>query len=646
MERREKQMVVGLTGRHVIRSGCSSSSPPPPAADCNRNESEGGDHKAALRKKKLKAKTLKWRSSNSDMNGKVEAGGSAGVYDDTVLSSLTTASFGSLISKKKLRTLGKVAEHCAVDPPVPRKLRSAINKRIGRIVSATSRHIKKRRHLSAISDQICFADQETRFSESSFVTEEEKLVADALLSLSQMPAPCELMDDKAVADISSINLASTSYSEGVTNEAEEIKVLPSATNELANQPTCLDQPVERTNSVPQENPVPVAINQPSNVNPHPPSSENDPKRDLSLRLVASLPSPPKDSSNNSARKQLKVQFDDNQIYQSQKPEAPIWLVNSDKSDNVKNERGKTNNNSAQETVPLVQTPLPCTPDGYLIRPSSSKLAAPTNTTSETCKVPGSGHHGKLSQVKHVSPTKSWKRSITHVYVSHVIQMHLNLEKASQNQAVAEESSRSRPSSSALHNNNANDETFYSGHFNVRPPVQASTDICNMTAGRQKMVSGGFLNLPTSSALPGAQHVQYLHPQIAPRNAMPYPFPHLPYTRGNLATAAALQQQMPQYMCTPGYGPVPRPGHPTSSAMIKLQQLIPTPQQQQQQMWQFHVPQYQARQDAVPPAAAWQHMSSLRPMSMLPPPAMPPPQMELLCAPYQGGVRQPQQLRLM
>jgi hypothetical protein len=125
---------------------------------CTGKESEGGDHKVALMQNKLKAKSFKWRSSNSDMN-KVEAGGSDEVYNDTVLCSLSTASFSSLVSRKRVRNLGKVflfgfvpcpcsvicflffmfnrcvhfavskvAEQCdAVDPPVPRKLRSGTN---------------------------------------------------------------------------------------------------------------------------------------------------------------------------------------------------------------------------------------------------------------------------------------------------------------------------------------------------------------------------------------------------------------------------------------------------------------------------------------------------------------------------------------
>ncbi|XP_062224273.1 uncharacterized protein LOC133922801 isoform X2 [Phragmites australis] len=598
---------------------------------CKRNESEGGHHKAALRQKKLKAKTLKRRSSNSDMNGKADAGGT---YDDTVLCSLSTASFRSLISRKR------VAGHCdSVDPPVPRKLRSAINKRVGRFVSASSRHVKKIRHLSAISAQVSFVDQETRFNESSLFTEEEEIIADALLSLSQIHSLCELAADKAVADSSNINIASTSYSEVASKDGDKIVILPSAANELASRAACIDELVGRTgSSVPHVNPVPDGTDQLNNINP--PLSENEQIQDLSLGIVANVPSPPKDSSNNRARKHLKVQFDDSLSYPAQKPEAPLWLVNVNNSDSAPHEREKAKNNSAQEIVPLVQSPLPCTPDGYLIKPSSSESSARANTISETCKFTAAGNHGKLSQVKNAGPTKAWKRSITHVYVSHIIQMHLNKEKASQNQVKPEEMSHIRtsrsPNGSTLHKNNAQDDTFYAVHFDVRLPVQPSTGVCDMSAGRLKIVGGNFLNLPTSTALPGAQHVQYMHPQIAPRTAMPYPFPHLPYSRGNLAPAAALQQQMPQYMCNPGYAP--RPGHPpSSSAMMKLHQ-------QQQQMWQFQIPHYQPRTDAAPPAA-WHNMSSLRPMSMLPPPAMP-PQMELFCAPYQGGSRQPQQLRLI
>uniref|UniRef100_K3YQ24 Uncharacterized protein n=1 Tax=Setaria italica TaxID=4555 RepID=K3YQ24_SETIT len=619
---------------------------------CNGKESEGGDLKLALRQKKLKAKSLKWRSSNSDMNSKVGAGGSDEVYDDAVLCSLSTASFSSLVSRKRVRNLGKVGEQCdAVDPPVPRKLRSAIKKQVGRFVSASSRHVKKRRHLSAISAQISFIGQETRFNGNSLFTEEEEVIADVLLSLSQIPSLSELTADKATADTSNTNVASTSYSEGATKEGDEIVILPSAAKDLSSQATCIDKVVGRTNSIPYVNPVPGATDQSSSINP--PSTENEQMQGT----VVNLPSPSKDSSNNSTLKQQKVQFDDSQSYPAQKPEAPLWLVNSNKSDIAPHERENAKNSSTQEIVPLVQTPLPHTPDGYLIKPSSSKLAAHKNTISEASKFIAPGNQGKSylqhSLVKNVGSTKAWKRSITHVYVSHVIQMHMNKEKAPQNQVKPEERPHDRfsrsPDGSAMqkNNNNPRDEKFYTVHFDVRVPVQPSAGLCDMSAGRQKIVSGNFLNLPTSTALPATQqqHLQYLHPQIAPRGPMPYPFSHLPYNRGNLAPAAALQQMPQQYMSNMGCAP--RPGLPaSSSAMMKpLHQLIPT--QQQQQMWQYHVSQYQPRPDATPPAA-WYGMPTLRPtMAMVPPTAMP-PQMELFCAPYQagGGSRQPQQLRLI
>ncbi|CAN6226991.1 unnamed protein product [Urochloa humidicola] len=636
---------------------------------CNGKESEGGDHKVALRQRKLKAKSFKWRSSNTDMNGKVVAGGSD-VSNDTVLCSLSTATFTSLVSRKRVRNLGKVAEQCdAVDPPVPRKLRSAIKKRF---VSASSRHVKKRRHLSAISAQISFVDQETRFNESSLFTEEEEVIADVLLSLSHIPSLSELTADKATAgcfsikkataDCPNINVASTSCSDGATKEGDEIVILPSAANDLASQATSINKVMGRTNSIQHVNPIPGATDQSSTINP--PSSENEQMQDLSLGTVVNLPSPSKDSSNNSTLKQQKVRFDGSQSHPAQKPEAPLWLVNSNKSDITPHESEKDKSSSAQEIVPLIQTPLPHTPDGYLIKPSSSKLAAHKNTMSEASKFTAPGNQDKSylqpSLVKNVGSraTKAWKRSITHVYVSHVIQMHMNKEKASQNQVKPEETPHVRSSgspngSSAIHKNNPRDEKFYTVHFDVRVPVQPSAGMCDMSAGRQKIVGGNFLNMPTSAALPGTtQHLQYLHQQIAPRGAMPYPFPHLAYNRGHLASSPSLQQMPQQYMSNMGYAP--RPGLPASSspAMMKpLHQLMPT--QQQQQMWQYHVSQYQPRPNATPPpppaaAAAWHHMSSLRPtMGMVPPPAMS-AQMELFCAPYQGqgGGRQPQHLRLI
>ena len=273
-----------------------------------------------------------------------------------------------------------------------------------------------------------------------------------------------------------------------------------------------------------------------------------------------------------------------------------------------------------------------------------------NTATETAKASATGNSNKLSLFKSDELTKTWKKSITHVYVSHLIQTHLNKDKASQNRVKPDERSHSRisrsPNVSTLNKNNVQDKRFHAANCDPALPVQPSSGICDIVASRQKMVSSSFLNLPTSASSSGAQHVQYLHPQITHHGAMPYPYPHLPCSRGNLASPMALQQ-MQQYMCNPGSAP--HPSLPASPAVMKPQQFAPTPHQQQQQMWQFHFSQYQPRPDGTAPEA-WQNsplqdMSSLRPMLVLPPPAMP-SQMDLLCAPYQGGSRRPPQLRLI
>jgi hypothetical protein len=111
-----------------------------------------------------------------------------------------------------------------------------------------------------------------------------------------------------------------------------------------------------------------------------------------------------------------------------------------------------------------------------------------------------------SVVKNVGSTKAWKRSITHVYVSHVIQMHMNKEKAPQNQVKPEERPHVRssgsPNGSTMHSNNNNprDEKFYTVHFDVRVPVQPSAGMCDMSAGRQKIVSAASFFFFAATAL--------------------------------------------------------------------------------------------------------------------------------------------------
>uniref|UniRef100_A0ACD5Z9S3 Uncharacterized protein n=1 Tax=Avena sativa TaxID=4498 RepID=A0ACD5Z9S3_AVESA len=571
--------------------------------DSNRNESEGADHTTEFRRKKGKKPKapLKWRSTNSDMNHRNgEAEGSDGDRgdEDTVLSSLAAAgssSFRSLISsnRKGVTTLGigKVAGGCdAVDPPVPRKLRSAINKRAGRTVSSSPRHVKKRRHLSAISAQIFLMDHETRFDEtrtSNPFTREEEVLADTLLALSQNaplsePTAAEMGKGE---DISSIDVASTSCPKGAMKEDNEMIVLPIDDGEVVIRPAPVDQQVEQTGSVPQENPD---LNAPHNsIILH--SPKDGKIQDLSLGLVTTSSNPSKDSSNNSARKQPKVHFDGNlSLTNPTKSEAPHWLVNCSKPGFLVHDRMKGGNNSVQEVMPLVQTPIPSTSEGYSTNPSSSTSRLLTKPVIETSKASSTENNPKLSLSKNGEPTNTWKKSMTHVYVSHLIQAQLDKEKASQKLVKQEEMSRchisTHPSGSIMNKSKA--------HLDATHPVQQSLGFRDAASGRQKMVSTSHIvNLPTSAGFSGAQYVQYFHPQmIAHRGPTPYPYPHhLPCSRGNLApTMTVQQQQMQQYMCNPGYGP--HPGLPASSTAMKLQQFTPTPQQQQQ-MWQLHFSQY-------------------------------------------------------
>lgn len=56
-------------------------------------------------------------------------------------------------------------------------------------------------------------------------TEQEEAIADVLLSLSQVTSHSELTADKAIAESSNTNVASTSYSKGLSALSESFLVI-------------------------------------------------------------------------------------------------------------------------------------------------------------------------------------------------------------------------------------------------------------------------------------------------------------------------------------------------------------------------------------------------------------------------------------
>ncbi|CAL9087919.1 unnamed protein product [Musa textilis] len=210
-------------------------------------------------KKDKVSRVSRWSFSHNEALG--EAGGSRSEEEGARFwPMLTTSTSTSLTSRKRARLDGKAVDDCdAVDPsPVPRKLRSAINKCSSQSSSPAIPGAKKKHYHTFNGLQVLHGNGGRRCKKNVLLgslTEDEKEVLEALCALSRiLPIKDRIQDDKdrAISENHQDYIATpTTHSEGdiisYTTAMKEDKNLlrQSIANGVKNPSFCLERTLEK-----------------------------------------------------------------------------------------------------------------------------------------------------------------------------------------------------------------------------------------------------------------------------------------------------------------------------------------------------------------------------------------------------------------
>nr|XP_018679786.1 PREDICTED: uncharacterized protein LOC103983225 isoform X2 [Musa acuminata subsp. malaccensis] len=175
-------------------------------------------------KKEKVSRVSRWSLSHNEALG--EAGGGRSEEEGARFwPMLTTPTSASLTNRKRARLDGKVVDDCdAVDPsPVPRKLRSAINKCSSQSSSPAIPGAKKKPYDTFNGLQVLHGNGGRRCKQNVLLgslTEDEKEVLEALCALSRiLPIKERIQDDKdrEISENHQDNIATpTTHSEGLS----------------------------------------------------------------------------------------------------------------------------------------------------------------------------------------------------------------------------------------------------------------------------------------------------------------------------------------------------------------------------------------------------------------------------------------------
>ncbi|XP_074576352.1 uncharacterized protein LOC141832872 isoform X2 [Curcuma longa] len=561
------------------RMGSSSPTVSNDNDDCSFGDGVNDDV-AMVRRKKENISASRWRSSNKDASG--DAGGSESEAEDlgSFQALLSTTSATSLPSKKKERLQRKVAEESdSVDPAlVPRKLRSAINKRSRGPLSLAIPNAKKK-HCQSFNRPLGFPINGGRKCKQNQLleafTKDEELVIEALCELSKMlPVGAQIADKEDTKALDNHQIYLASCSEGL--KVDKNLLHQALADESKNTSSCLVKPLEE-----------------EKIEVHAPSEQS----------AAVCQKETADSDLNKTPELTSIENEHQEITPS------TTCMNISRRPGVLL-RCCTGNRVIQ---PAQQ--VECNNEG-----TPSQIQKSSNST--VWSGPGNNITGLPSRVIDLPTEKvplgaipTWKKCAIHVFIGHNIKSYQDKERQRRLFSACDESKQreGRKSCAPANTERAGSQSGSSGmasaaislaERNKREgrngiscdsrPMQThqysglldvkQNPVCDFLS----LSSGGDSVNPADGAkFTGQLHSPYLHTHVPQHSLVPFPFhsyPYaLPYSEKLLPVATQqVQLQVPHFMGNQFY----RPQMDSAIRNIQLQQ-----QYQLQLLWQAHYANY-------------------------------------------------------
>ncbi|CAL9191053.1 unnamed protein product, partial [Musa hybrid cultivar] len=545
--------------------------------DCSSGDGVDGNS-AMVRWRKQNVRAPRCRLNNNESSDEAGRGRSEGEEGDSSRPNLSANATSSLNSRKRVRLHGKVAEDSnAVDTaPVPRKLRSAINKRSSQSSFRAMPDATKKHHRSSSGVEVLYGNGGRRCKPTMLLdslTKDEEEVVEALCALSRMlPVGTRVPDkeNRRLSDHQDNNATADTHSE----EGEGQHLQQCIASGIRVPSSCMEKPLDETmeeENVFSKQPLTVCARQTidsdmSRIKEHgthiTPLSENEPP-ESSVKYFAKFSSPSDVLPHTTGNRWWFCVF--------QQVEC----------------------NSENRIVPLH------------IHPSSSNTAVWPSSATGAARLVSS----RIDlPTKKVLPdvVSSWKKCAIHVFIGHLIKNYQEKEECK----TLLLSEVSRPMDGSKLCATANDEKVglqnsvaernkHEGRVEVlcdRRYMSAHQSSVSSDAKQKKACDFASLsgNGNASSFANGAKSAgqlrsPFLHAQVPHHPLVPFPFPHVPYASPYseklvAATTQPVQLQVPNYVGHPFFGPQ----MDDTVGNMQLQQ-----QYRQQQIWQAHFAQYRS-----------------------------------------------------
>ncbi|KAJ8494250.1 hypothetical protein OPV22_015971 [Ensete ventricosum] len=604
------------------------SSPTVSNDNVHSNSGDGVDTNASMARWKDKVRTSRWRLNNNDSSGEVGCSRSEGEEANPIgamLGSITTA---TLTSRKTVGLHEKVAEDSdIVDPAsVPRKLRSAINKRSSQISPNEATVTKKKHHCTSNGLQMLYGDGRRCKQSMLFdsLTKDEEIAIDALCTLSRMPPPCKQIPpqewSRVSEDCHDIDATSGQCLEDI--KEEDKNVLQQTTVCEVRSLSYMEKPLKETmkdGHTPSRQPMAVC-GKPTydfncNTTPEPgghidPLSENEHPGNTPFRNLRSSLSPSGilPHSCNGKRALQPTQYDDITALPPCKSDMP--LQNGDAASASLGHEVQRAEHGSQSCAKLVYEEGAIPPHTE----ASSNCAECPDLSTITARLASNGIDHPTKKVL-INVKSATKNCATHVVICNLIKSYQKKGKqrtvllsseepksriesnlhATLNNDISGLRSGSNSVTSAATNGSIVERNTHGGRNEIlcsktfMPAHLSSVSLevkQKQTCDFLSLSSGGVASTSPNEH-PGKLVSPFLHAQVPHHSLMSYPFPRVPYAPPypeKLAPAATQQAQLqgPHYGGNPFHGLI----MDNTIGNIQLQQ-----QCQQRQIWEAHLANY-------------------------------------------------------